>query len=610
VSVPFTVSGTATPGADYTLLSASPLVIPAGSLTGTISLSVVPDALAEPNETVLVSMGTPSGAVPGVTTVHTATIVDAPLICASFEGTYRVRRENEPAGQIVVKLSQAAGSSVAVPFTVSGTATRGIDYTISPSPVVIPAGSLTGQIAVTLVDDQNYEPIEDVTVVLANPAFCPSAMYVVYIRDDDLPSVEFTAATQGGRENVRTMTIEARLSAAAADPVSVTYALDGTATPGAKADYTIAPSPLVIPAGSLAASLTVKVNNDKIRELDETVIVTMTSATNANLGSLTQHTATILDDEPPPQVSFTAQRQSLTEEAAAVTVTARLSAVPLRPVTVPFTLGGTATPGSDYVAPAGPLTIPAGLQEGTVVMTVREDALDEADETLTVTMGTPANAVLGKTKVQTVTIRDDDPYPSVAFTAESQSCLESAGTLAIAVQLSEVSGQEVQVSFRLSGTARKGATRDYTVAPGKLTIPAGSAGAEILVTVNNDVLPESDETIIVTLTKPVRATLGAMAKHTVTIRDDDGAPVPTVAAASYVTAPAAPAEAATPPAAVAPAFSAPVALSRVSPEVPAAVPGAAPAPVRRLPSSAEEAGPLDRELEALLEEIAPALVPH
>ncbi len=73
VTVPFTVGGTAANPADYTI-TASPLTITAGNTSATITVTVVADAVAEGDETVIVTMGTPTNATLGATTVHTLTI--------------------------------------------------------------------------------------------------------------------------------------------------------------------------------------------------------------------------------------------------------------------------------------------------------------------------------------------------------------------------------------------------------------------------------------------------------------------------------------------------------------------------------------------------------
>ena len=73
VSIPFTLGGTALAGTDYQI-SASPLTIPAGQTSGTIDIVLAADGLAEPAETIIVELGTPTGATLGATTTHTLTI--------------------------------------------------------------------------------------------------------------------------------------------------------------------------------------------------------------------------------------------------------------------------------------------------------------------------------------------------------------------------------------------------------------------------------------------------------------------------------------------------------------------------------------------------------
>jgi hypothetical protein len=76
VIVPFTVNGssTAANGMDYTI-TASPITIAAGSATGDITITIVSDAVAEPDETIVVDIGVPTNATQGTPLTHTATIV-------------------------------------------------------------------------------------------------------------------------------------------------------------------------------------------------------------------------------------------------------------------------------------------------------------------------------------------------------------------------------------------------------------------------------------------------------------------------------------------------------------------------------------------------------
>jgi hypothetical protein len=78
VTVPYTVTGTATVGLDHSLTSGS-LVINIGQSSGDLFIPITRDNLIEGDETVIVTLGTPTNAALGSITVHTVTIVDEAL---------------------------------------------------------------------------------------------------------------------------------------------------------------------------------------------------------------------------------------------------------------------------------------------------------------------------------------------------------------------------------------------------------------------------------------------------------------------------------------------------------------------------------------------------
>jgi hypothetical protein len=167
----------------------------------------------------------------------------------------------------------------------------------------------------------------------------------------------------------------------------------------------------------------------------------MGAPTNATAAAPTVHTATITDNDSAPTVSWTSASQSGAENVGTMTVTAQLSATSGLDVTVPFTLGGSATQGAgaDYTITASPITIPAGSDNATITITVNDDGIDEADETVIVTMGAPTNATAAAPTVHTATITDNDSAPTVSWTAASQSGAEGVGTMTVTAQLSATS---------------------------------------------------------------------------------------------------------------------------------------------------------------------------
>ena len=111
-----------------------------------------------------------------------------------------------------------------------------------------------------------------------------------------------------------------------------------------------------------------------------------------------------------------------------MTITAQLSAASGLSITVPYVLTGTASNPADYTVTSSPITISAGNTTGTITITPVNDAINESDETVIVTMGAPTNATQGATTVHTATITDDDAAPTVQWTTSSQTNAESVTT--------------------------------------------------------------------------------------------------------------------------------------------------------------------------------------
>ncbi len=299
VTVPFTVTGTATSGTDYTI-TASPITIAAGNTTGTATVTITSDTTVEPNETVILTMGTPTNATLGTTTVHTATITNDDVAIPTVNWTAASQASAAESGTMTVtaQLSGTYTSAVTVPFTVTGTATNGTDYTVTASPITIAAGNTTGSATITITGDTTIEPNETVILTIGTPTNATlgaTTVHTATITNDDLPTVQWTAASQASAAESGTMTVTAQLSATYTSAVTVPYTVTGTATNGT--DYTITASPITIAAGNTTGSATITITGDTTVEPNETVIVTMGTPTNATLGATTVHTATITNDD-------------------------------------------------------------------------------------------------------------------------------------------------------------------------------------------------------------------------------------------------------------------------------------------------------------------------
>ena len=188
---------------------------------------------------------------------------------------------------------------------------------------------------------------------------------------------------------------------------------------------------------------------------------------------------------------------------------------------------GTATSGTDYTAIAGgTLTFTAGTTSRTFDVSVTGDALDESNETVVVSLSTPTNATVSNTTgTGTGTITDDDDAPTLSIDSPSVAEGDSGSKdLTFTVTLSAASGQQVTVAYAdaTTGTATSGT--DYTaITGGTLTFAAGTTSRTFDVSVTGDVLAESNETVVVTLSnagnaRPSRRRAGRGRSRTTTRR--------------------------------------------------------------------------------------------
>src|SRR5262249_18031640 len=134
-------------------------------------------------------------------------------------------------------------------------------------------------------------------------------------------------------------------------------------------------------------------------------------------------------------------------------------------VTVDFaTADGTAMAGSDYVKASGRLTFPPGTLIQTIAITIIGDTKVEPDETFTVNLTNPVNAVIVKGQGTGVIINDDgtaDSRPTLSISDASLPEGDSGTTPAtLTVTLSKPAQQTVTVNYAtLDGTANAGS--DY-----------------------------------------------------------------------------------------------------------------------------------------------------
>ena len=419
--------------------------------------------------------------------------------------------ESDGTKDLTVSLSAASGRDVTVPYTVSSasgdTATASDDYTEESSgSLSITAGDTSGTITVTIASDTIDEPDETLTVTLGTPtnaALGSTAKTVVTITDDDSEptlSINSPSVTEGASGSSATLTFKVTLSTASGKEVTVNYADAGTGTATSGTDYAaITSGTLTFSAGDTSKDVAVTVNGDALNEPNETVVVTISSATNASISTATG-TGTITDDDGAtlPVASMAASTASVSEGAGSATIAVRLDSAADQNVTVGYTVSSESTDTAevdDYTeVSSGSLAISAGDTSTDITVAITPDSVDEDDETFTVALSNPVGATLGTIAKTVVTITDDDAagikvnLPENAATTE-----ENAGTVEFTVALSSRPDDSVTVTVTSSDET------EGTVSPETLTFEADndngriwSAGQTVTVTGRDDEEADGD----------------------------------------------------------------------------------------------------------------------
>lgn len=417
VTVPYTVGGIAESGVDHDLADGN-VTIAIGERTGIVEFNVIDDDLAEDDETILVSMGTPVNADKGETDLLTITLLDndaveKPSVGWSISG----QTVSEGAGTVTLTavLSAKTTNDVTIPYTVSGTAaTDGSDHSLEDGELIIPAGDTFVNLFFDVVDDEETEGNEVVIISMETPVNADTGditVHTVNIMDDDettIPTVSWNTSYQNVLENQGSAFITAVMSTASENDVVVAYTVAGTAE-GDGVDHELADGELTLAAGETLGMIEVVLTDDEIYEPDETVIVSMGSVENAVAGPVTQHVITIKDNDGLPEVNWSAGEKDFAEGVGDVEIKAVLNAAGVQDVIVPYTVGGTAaTDGSDHTLEAGDITIPAGESSAVLSFSIVDDAIPEENETIVISMGTPENATKGTSTTMVITIIEND----------------------------------------------------------------------------------------------------------------------------------------------------------------------------------------------------------
>jgi uncharacterized delta-60 repeat protein len=554
VTVYYSLSGTATNGADYNRLPGR-VTIPAEREFAVIPIVPINDSLVEGAETVVLNI-LPD---PGYTGAGSASVTiiddDLPLVTLSSpdtlateagatRGTFRFQRSGDLSQPLEVFFQVAGGS-----------ATEGVDFATLARSAVIPAGRTSIDVPLIPIPDALAEGNETVTLIVADATTynigSPNTATVT-IREQAVAVVTLAVTDATAGEPADTGVFTLTRTGLATDSLTVNFAVGGTASP---ADYAAIGTNVVFAAGSSTATITIAPIEDDYHETNETVIVQLLPSPGYDLGATTQGEVTIgwNDGNNLPEVSFALQRAAVPESGGRsaqvmVQLSAEITGTNRAPVKVQWrVVGGSATRGTDYtLESSGYLTFDIRQSLSQIInIPIQSDSLIEPTENIvlglfdpdlfvtnyvTVTNGTivstnevisrfPTNAFLGSFQTHTLSIIDDDLSVVSLNVVDSEAFETGQDPGSFVISRSGSTNQPQTVFFAVGGSAAQGS--DYTAIGNSVVIPAGAQSVTLFLQPKDDPEEELDENAIVTLVAAPGAQLGNTFGG-ITIHDNDG----------------------------------------------------------------------------------------
>jgi alpha-tubulin suppressor-like RCC1 family protein len=454
LTVNYTVGGTATLGTDYASIAATSAIktvtFAAGAATATVIVDPTADVEIEADETVAITLAAGVGYSIGTTAAVVGTITndDTPVITLAVAPA-TVTEDGTTNLIYTFTRTGPATSALSVKYKVGGTATLGTDYTgIAATPatktVNFADGSATATLTINPTADTTIEANETVSLTLAagtGYSIGTTAAVTGTITNDDFPVITLAVApatvTEDGTTNlIYTFT----RTGPATSALSVKYKVGGTATLGT--DYTgIAATPATktvnFADGSATATLTINPTADTTIEANETVSLTLAAGTGYTIGTTAAVTGTITNDDF-PVITLAVAPATVTEDSTTNLVyTFSRTGPTSSALSVKYTVGGTATLGTDYTGIASTpatktVSFAAGSATATVTVDPKADTTIEANETVALTLAAGKGYSIGTTAAVVGTITNDDVSSSTTYTlSPTQSSLQLLGGMRI-----------------------------------------------------------------------------------------------------------------------------------------------------------------------------------
>ncbi|MDD9871277.1 MAG: hypothetical protein OXU41_07145, partial [Gammaproteobacteria bacterium] len=396
-----------------------------GTTAKTFTVAIADERVNEPAQTFSVRVtaamsATQGGTVAGISPTVTIAAND-PVEFYIATHTVTATEGGQGSTSVTMANGDRLTAPLTIPYTLTGTATRGVDYTATGEAVLTGTLGHATPIHIETIQDTLNEADETVIITLDHArATCNGCGVVTFrgqdddetatitIDDNDAVTATFASATATANEG-ETVTLTLNLDTASSGPITAEYDVTpgGTNMPA----YTDPGNgEIIIPAGETSGEIVLYINTDSNTDTGTGTLTVSNTMLTANYGGGLSNMLTAASTDAVVTVTFreiprnfsvavadsTTDRDTTTagtqvNEGDAVTFTITLTATGANPPTTRATVGWATMGMGGDVTRSGTVTLANGGSQA-VTIAVPVDNEIEAAESLTVNLSPPANA--------------------------------------------------------------------------------------------------------------------------------------------------------------------------------------------------------------------------
>ena len=524
LSINYSLSGNAAAGTDYTALNGgSTLLIPAGQTSADLVVSVPSEdgSTALPQKQIIFSVNPGNGYSIGNVAPSTLTIpsYDPASLSVTASNGGSVARGTSGAFTINRPANGNINQPLTVNFHFSGDGESGKDYS-TPSggsgSVTLAAGQQSVEVPVTVPSENGFNVLPSKTVTLN---IDPGNGYTSNAASSDLSIPAYnpnlaSLSVDGGNDTLTPggMGDRMRFSRTGGDSsraLTVNLDIGGTAQPGV--DYGQLPSSITIPAGQNFIELPIRLfpHSGSTAQAEKNLTIALAPGDGYDANSMQPLSYTIPAYNPPTQspavtLSIPAGGNSILQpgQTSGGFSLTRASSDNSQPLTVHYSVQGSATAGTDYEALSGTATIPAGVDSVSVAIAIPSTASDASDgKTVTVvldsgndyqagtntqvtfTIASKAPQIVTRTVIEQVPVPTPAPTPAptpTPVTLRSSLDLSRPNAPAFVISSDRPVDHDMNLSYEIGGNAQRG--KDYMPFTGQVVLRAGQTQARVPIT--------------------------------------------------------------------------------------------------------------------------------